>query len=1355
MKKTKSRLRRVLLILAGLFLLILVGSLVWLRSSAGERFVFGIIEKALADQGLSIAAARFEGPLPLTVRAQNITLADPQGQFLTARSLAAKVKLAALFRATIQAELRLSGVELLRRPVLPPTAPKESSSSSLPVALDIDLELTDSRLSELAINPDNPDLFALVNLKGQVFFDSGQLTFQVDGSLLDEVGRGLTIQTALGRSGDPANDLDSSAPENLDLRLTILDQGGRLTGPRPDLPQLLKMTIQGQGPLTDWSGQVELTAQNGEINPELNASLAETLAQATIKFQGRTGQLLVDVAQDPHFAVAIDLKTLAKIIPPASRPALPNLPELDPNAPLTLSAQITAEPQQYQGRLAWTSPLGDGISQDFRLTRSLEGWSTRLPLALTLGPLWELPPTPIKIDLIANLAGEWLEISSLNLTGEGLKGDIAGKMSPHGEKVNATIELAEVNVLYPLLRKLTLLDQWPGAIKVHLQGERAPNNQMTAVGELELGDVGALWPPSQGLINASYQLRGDPNDLKFELNLASPKLDNPAGPFMDLNLFVSGHYENKPDLVKAQGLIRAAAQNLKTPLDLTARLDYSQEGEILSASIADFHLIAPGLKAQSQQLSLNLKPQRGAPELAGSLSAQVLDWPLIGQLVGQNLSGAPASLAIQIKHDAEPTAEVELNLPDLKVGDILALKGVNLKLTSLVADDAQLRLDLTQGPGQIGPIPLKAGQIHLTGAGKWSQGLAGDLKARLTGATGDLLNLEANYDLTEKKALIKRLFLAPPQLKGSVSLTKELRLDLANGVKLENLVASLSQGGLIQLSGQVGGTAPLKAQLKAQSLPINFLDPKIVDLPAGKVDLNVDYQQGVGGSYDLRTTLTDPTILSLNSKGTLKANALQGQALVSWPRAAWPIKINFQLPTRPAGQLVELAPNGPIAVEADWRGPAGQLWSLTGLEDMALKGEVDFKIRARGPLSKPKTELTLYLAQGAFQDPTSGLTLKGLALSGHMDEHGEIKLLAEAKDNGSGRLALEGTVNPLASPPSVKARAQLDHLSPLHRDDVEMTISALATLEGPFNALKLMARVLVEKAEISLAQGFGGPPIKTLDFGQQALGASSPLDLDLTIEMPNQFYIRGRGLDSEWQGNLKLVGSASKPTISGYIKPVRGYLELLSKQFTIAKGEIHFFESQTLNPALNLELTRQASDIMAVLRLSGYKDSPRINLESQPPRPADEILAQILFGKNTSQLSRVETLQLANSLKSLTGLGPKMDLFTPINAVRDTLGLSVLRLGETSTSPGNRILKSNSFRDNLNLDKDDEPAESSSATIEAGKYLTDRVYVGLEQNLAQNSTGVRIEVELTPNLSLESKTTTQSNRVGVGWKKDY
>jgi len=45
--------------------------------------------------------------------------------------------------------------------------------------------------------------------------------------------------------------------------------------------------------------------------------------------------------------------------------------------------------------------------------------------------------------------------------------------------------------------------------------------------------------------------------------------------------------------------------------------------------------------------------------------------------------------------------------------------------------------------------------------------------------------------------------------------------------------------------------------------------------------------------------------------------------------------------------------------------------------------------------------------------------------------------------------------------------------------------------------------------------------------------------------------------------------------------------------------------------------------------------------------------------------------------------------------------------------------------------------------------------VGVEQGVTEGSTGVRVEVELKPNLRLQGRSNVQSSEVGLGWKMDY
>ena len=51
--------------------------------------------------------------------------------------------------------------------------------------------------------------------------------------------------------------------------------------------------------------------------------------------------------------------------------------------------------------------------------------------------------------------------------------------------------------------------------------------------------------------------------------------------------------------------------------------------------------------------------------------------------------------------------------------------------------------------------------------------------------------------------------------------------------------------------------------------------------------------------------------------------------------------------------------------------------------------------------------------------------------------------------------------------------------------------------------------------------------------------------------------------------------------------------------------------------------------------------------------------------------------------------------------------------------------------------------------------MLDNVYVGLEQGMTGEDSGVRVQIELTPRLSLDASTTSRGSEIGASWKKDY
>lgn len=292
----------------------------------------------------------------------------------------------------------------------------------------------------------------------------------------------------------------------------------------------------------------------------------------------------------------------------------------------------------------------------------------------------------------------------------------------------------------------------------------------------------------------------------------------------------------------------------------------------------------------------------------------------------------------------------------------------------------------------------------------------------------------------------------------------------------------------------------------------------------------------------------------------------------------------------------------------------------------------------------------------------------------------------------------------------------------------------------------------------NVAQGKGasaGKPAAAKAAGPAKAKALSPAagpSLDARITLPRQFFIRGRGLDSEWEGELRINGPVSDPSLTGALRPVRGQFNILSRTFTFTGGDISFTGGMRINPLLNLEMTYEGPSITAIVRVTGSAQKPQLGLESRPPLPRDEILAQVLFGRRISQLSRFEALQLANSLRELSNAGDSgLDV---LGSVRRTVGLDVLRVGSRDRAD-QRTTSGQSGDSDLSGQRTQQDDSASAPTLEAGKYINDSIYVGVEQGATPDSTAVRVEVELFPSVNLKGQSSATATEIGVGWKKDY
>jgi autotransporter translocation and assembly factor TamB len=124
----------------------------------------------------------------------------------------------------------------------------------------------------------------------------------------------------------------------------------------------------------------------------------------------------------------------------------------------------------------------------------------------------------------------------------------------------------------------------------------------------------------------------------------------------------------------------------------------------------------------------------------------------------------------------------------------------------------------------------------------------------------------------------------------------------------------------------------------------------------------------------------------------------------------------------------------------------------------------------------------------------------------------------------------------------------------------------------------------------------------------------------------------------------------------------------------------------------------------------------------------ERALSILLFGENTEDISPFQALQLADSIRRLSGHGGGLD---PLGFSRKVLGVDDINFKTDETNP-------------------------EKASIGLGKYVTDKIYFEIERGRQADTTKLRIEVQITPKISIENVTKQEGNTsFGINWRFDY
>jgi len=240
------------------------------------------------------------------------------------------------------------------------------------------------------------------------------------------------------------------------------------------------------------------------------------------------------------------------------------------------------------------------------------------------------------------------------------------------------------------------------------------------------------------------------------------------------------------------------------------------------------------------------------------------------------------------------------------------------------------------------------------------------------------------------------------------------------------------------------------------------------------------------------------------------------------------------------------------------------------------------------------------------------------------------------------------------------------------------------------------------------------------------------IDLDISINAPREVLVQGRGLDAELGGeDLRIGGTTDAPLVSGRLGLLRGTFSIGSTQLTFDPTSNLSFDGTGLKKSIDPTLDFRATTVVqtttasaqagttVTLHITGYADAPKIELTSTGGQSQDEIMALLLFGVPASQLTALQLAQVSYALATLSGIGGSGSS-NPLTRLQKSLRLDRLSVGSGTTTSATGV------------------TENSGAAIQAGRYVTKRVYVEGKQSTT-GQTQVEVDVDLTKHLKLQTR----------------
>lgn len=1320
--------------------LLAVAALAALQTPAGRQMAEGIVNSIASGPQGGVRISGLALSWGLDTRLAGIEVSDAAGPYLSVRDVALDWHPLVLLRGQADVErLTVGSVDLTRLPQ--PDETSDDGGGSIPA---LPFRLGEARVETISIGE---------AVAGEAMRLSASADARLDAAPRTAIAN-LSVSRIDGTDGAVEARVRFAPDANqLAFDVTVSEPRGGLAARLLQIEGLpaLDFTLKGDGPLDDWSadlalsldgrteiaGTARLTRENGgapvlraELGGELGA-LAPPIAAALV--MGRT-ELAATARFDESFSPREVEGTLSTATVRSDFAAKlgPDLSRIEAGATLHLSA-------------------GEGAMIGLELPDRLVSVG-----ATTLE--FRASGTPDALDVTARLATASLATTearleglTLRLTGEDLDTGASALVLPFTLALDAKRLEPLADGMEMLAGPLSLaangtVDAAEGRLdldgsQVALQGIEAGVTGSVSAEEIDtaftlaLADLARFDPRVAGAVTLKGTAKGATAAPDVEANASAPRLMLAGKPVTDLEVSLS-------------------AKTARDALAATLRADGTVDGNALEGAV-DIRPEGNGLAIPDVAISAGENRISGSFAVAdladavGTLTGELtIDAPELSEfsaLALTELEGALSGrLSLARGDGGNPSAQLNLS------GTDLAVAGTRIaRLEARGRSSGPLTAPALSGEAELTGVVAGGTAIQNLKATAVTAGTATDISidARLSdGTNADGIALTATLEPQDAGLVVKLATLDGRYGGLATRLAEPARIVVADGGALIDTLALRLGEGRLDLSGSASGER-LTLDARIASVPLslaNAFAPGVGLSGAGsgtvtvrgtpaapEVDWNVSLAEL--SAAQLRNNGIAP--VALKSTGQLRANRITQTTDIT---GADGLSIKAQGP-------VGLAAPGAIDVSISGQVPLGIVRQKLILSGFSGNGSLAVSGKVGGAFSAPRYTIALRPQGMSVTQLSSGLTLRDFSGSIGIDNGGIAIENIRAAIAAGGSLSVQGRIGLDGGMPadlSVKVSEGRYSDGRIVQANVGADLKLTGPLADPARGAQLSGTVNIARADITIPSSLPGAidPVSVThvnapeavrrqdaalarDSGGDGGGGSSPIRLDVTVSAPGRIFVRGRGLDAEMGGTLRLVGTTANPQAIGSFSMRRGFMQVLTRRVTFSKGDVGFTGS--LTPRLDFAATTQASSAAITITVTGEAQKPEIAFTSSPQLPQDEVLAQFLFDRSMSQLSPAQIAQLGASVLALTGGSGE----GPLGALRQSLGVDAI---------------------------DVETDGTGGPSLAVGKYLSDNIYLGVKQGASGDSSRVTVDIDVTKSLKLRGEVGADGeSKAGIFFEREF